>query len=190
MAAEALVKSYAKSFKIPIIITRGNNVYGPRQYPEKLIPKFICRLLRKDTCCIHGDGNNLRNYLYVDDVVEAFDIIFHKGEIGSVYNIGTSIVKSNLEVAKDLIQVMELENQENKLIEFVEDRAFNDFRYNIDSTRLEELGWKPRIEWKDGLKRTVVWYRSHLNSWARLEEALKPHPKFNNGSNGMSFKIL
>ena len=176
MAAEALVKSYAASFNIPVIITRGNNVYGPGQYPEKLIPKFVCRLISGMTCCIHGTGKNVRNFLYVDDVAEAFDLIFHKGEIGSVYNIGTSFCKSNLEVAKDIIEVMGLKDREGDLIEYVEDRAYNDFRYNIDTTRLEQLGWTAKTSWKQGLRETATWYRKNLATWGTLNEALKPHP--------------
>lgn len=177
MAAEALVKSYAASFNIPVIITRGNNVYGPGQYPEKLIPKFICRLIKDIPCCIHGTGRNVRNFLFVDDVAEAFDMILHRGEIGSVYNIGTSFCRSNLEVAKDLIEVVGLKDREAELIEHVEDRAYNDHRYNIDTTRLEQLGWRPQTPWKEGLKRTADWYRGNMAScWGTLEEALKPHP--------------
>ena len=83
-AAEFIAKSYLRSFKLPLIITRGNNVYGPHQYPEKLIPKFICRLSRNQACCIHGDGGNTRSYIYVEDVAEAFDTILHKGKTGQV----------------------------------------------------------------------------------------------------------
>lgn len=89
-SAEFIAKSYYRSFQLPIIITRGNNVYGPRQYPEKVIPKFYNQLKRGKPCTIHGDGKNLRNFLYVEDVVEAFDIICHKGKIGEIYNIGGS----------------------------------------------------------------------------------------------------
>ena len=88
-AAECMVKAYAKSFGIPAIITRSNNVYGPYQYPEKIIPKFICRLLKGQSCFVHGDGSNLRRYIHVDDVTRAFDAILHRGIINEVYNIGT-----------------------------------------------------------------------------------------------------
>jgi dTDP-D-glucose 4,6-dehydratase len=126
-AAEFLVRSYAHSYKIPIIITRGNNVYGPRQYPEKLIPKFINLLSRKQPCPLHGTGNNQRSFLHVDDVSNAFDIILHKGQNGSIYNIGSSFEYSNLEVAKMLIKAFGYK-EENLYITHVKDRAFNDFR--------------------------------------------------------------
>lgn len=88
-AAECMVKAYAKSFGIPAIITRSNNVYGPYQYPEKIIPKFICRLLKNQCCFVHGDGSNRRRYIHVDDVTRAFDIILHHGQTNEIYNIGT-----------------------------------------------------------------------------------------------------
>jgi len=178
MAAEALVKSYAASFNIPVIITRGNNVFGPGQYPEKLIPKFVCRLIKGMTCCIHGTGKNVRNFLYVDDVATAFDLIFHKGEVGGVYNIGTSFCRSTSEVASDLLEIMGLQDQADGLIEHVEDRKYNDHRYTIDTTRLEKLGWKPATPWKQGLRQTAQWYKENMDSWPSVDKALTPHPTF------------
>jgi len=189
--AEFLVKAYHKSFNLPTIITRGNNVYGPFQYPEKLIPKFVCLLLSNRPCCIHGEGNNFRNYVFVTDVAAAFDTILHKGTTGQVYNIGTSFEISNLQVAYDIIHIFtgdqyhsnkELtEEQKKKLqkyITFVEDRKFNDFRYKINSEKLNALGWYPKVNWIEGLEKTVEWYRHHRYSWgeAALATALEPHP--------------
>ena len=98
-AAENIVKSYWSSFKLPVIITRGNNVYGPHQYPEKVIPKFIRRLVNGEPCCIHGDGSNSRHYIYVGDVVSAFDTVLHKGVPGETYNIGCHEEITNLQLA-------------------------------------------------------------------------------------------
>merc|ERR1712118_615110 len=118
-AAEFLVKSYHRSFGLPVIITRGNNVYGPHQFPEKLIPKFTNQLARGRAVTLHGTGENTRNFLFVEDVARAFDCILHKAEIGKVYNIGGSNEQSNLAVAKQLIKIMGLEDQEASLISFV-----------------------------------------------------------------------
>jgi len=115
VAAEFLVNSYRLSFNLPTIITRGNNVYGPRQYPEKLIPKFIFLLDRKQPCPLHGDGKNRRSYLYVSDVVEAFDLILRKGVPGTIYNIGSRVEVSNRDVLRALIRLFGLEKEEEKV---------------------------------------------------------------------------
>jgi dTDP-glucose 4,6-dehydratase len=179
-AAEFIARAYHTSFGLPVIITRGNNVYGPRQYPEKLIPKFILRLSRGLPCCIHGDGSHTRNFLYVEDVARAFDMIVHKGEVGHTYNIGTTFEISNLGVAKNLLSILGLANRESELVTFVADRVFNDRRYFIDSAKLEALGWKKQIEWEDGLKKTADWYRGVIadKHWPGLDlnHVLAPHP--------------
>lgn len=181
--AEFLVHAYHRSFAIPTIITRGNNVYGPRQYPEKLIPKFICLLSKNKPCCIHGNGNNKRSFIYVDDTVTAFDTILHKGSIGQIYNIGVTIEHSNLEVAKDLIKIFGLQDKESEYITYVENRLFNDFRYGMNSDKLRKLGWKQEVDWEEGLKKTVDWYMNNVLKeqdkpwWDGYESALVPHPR-------------
>jgi len=176
-AAEFIVKSYHRSFKLPTIITRGNNVFGPHQFPEKIIPKFILRLLRGLPCCIHGTGNNTRNYLYVHDVARAFDTILHKGHIGQIYNIGTEFEMSNVGVARKLLEVLGYADKEKDMITFVEDRKYNDQRYAIDSKKLRNLGWKPEISWEDGLRTTVEWYKQNQGNWEAVEHVLVPHPR-------------
>ena len=160
-AAEMVVLSYQKSFKMPIIITRGNNVYGPRQYPEKLIPKFILNMLSEEPCPIHGSGENIRNFIHCDDVARAFETILLKGEIGEVYNIGSSTEFSVNQIAEQLQRIIR-----PKRAHFikVKDRAFNDIRYAIDVSKLKELGWKPTISWEQGLKKTFEWY-SKNSDW-------------------------
>ena len=158
--AEFIAKSYSRSFNLPLIITRGNNVYGPHQYPEKLIPKFVNLLMRDRPVTLHGNGLNTRNFLYVsflppsfstlssfspvcsiltllpslppsllsyqvEDVARAFEVILHRGVTGKIYNIGGTNEKANIEVAKDLIRLMGHEQAEEKMLNFVEDRAFN-----------------------------------------------------------------
>jgi UDP-glucose 4,6-dehydratase len=173
--AEFLVQAYHNSFKLPTIITRGNNVYGPHQYPEKLIPKFICLLARDKPCFIHGDGSNRRNFLFVEDVASAFDTITHKGAVGNVYNIGTDFEISNLDVARLLLKYF---NKDEKThIQYVENRPFNDCRYKINSDKLLALGWKPQVSWEDGIKRTIDWYKSNITNWSTIEAALVAHPR-------------
>eukprot|EP01102_Stenamoeba_stenopodia_P011959 TRINITY_DN3716_c0_g3_i2.p1 TRINITY_DN3716_c0_g3~~TRINITY_DN3716_c0_g3_i2.p1 ORF type:complete len:352 (+),score=84.07 TRINITY_DN3716_c0_g3_i2:64-1056(+) len=139
-AAEFIARAYHTSFALPVIVTRGNNVYGPRQYPEKLIPKFILRLTKHLPCCIHGDGSHTRNFLYVEDVARAFDVIVHKGQVGNTYNIGTNFEISNLGVARDLLKTLNMAEKESEMITNVVDRLFNDRRYFIDSAKLDALG--------------------------------------------------
>jgi UDP-glucose 4,6-dehydratase len=175
--AEFLVKSYHRSFKLPCIITRGNNVYGPHQFPEKLIPKFTNQILRGLPVTIHGDGSNTRNFLYVEDVARAFDCILHKGQIGRIYNIGGCNELSNIDVAKTLIKLLGKEVDEEDFITFVPDRKFNDLRYTINSGKLHELGWKEEMSWEEGLKKTVDWYRTYTNRYGNIENALVAHPR-------------
>ncbi|KAF7725659.1 hypothetical protein EC973_009466 [Apophysomyces ossiformis] len=175
-AAECLVKAYHMSFGLPIMITRSNNVYGPYQYPEKVTSKFMCSLIRGGKCYIHGDGHNSRKYLYAADVADALDVIFHKGQIGETYNIGSAFEISNLELAKRLIRLFGYKNVDDYL-EFSQDRAFNDKRYAVDCSKLEKLGWQPRMEFDQGLLKTIEWYRNCTDEWwGDISSALVPHP--------------
>jgi dTDP-D-glucose 4,6-dehydratase len=122
--AEMMCKAYIQSYKMPIIITRGNNVYGPHQFPEKLIPKFTLLAARGADLPIHGDGTSVRSYLYVDDVAGAFDAVLHKGVTGEVYNIGTQKERSVLSVASDIAAYFKLDTSDK--VVHVKDRAFND----------------------------------------------------------------
>jgi len=159
-AAEFLVRSYYHSFKLPVIITRGNNVYGPRQYPEKLIPRFITKLIKREKCPIHGEGKTRRNFIYVDDVSKAVDAILNKGEINEIYNIGSDDEYSVKEVLTMLLQNMGIDKELEDMCEYVEDRAFNDSRYCIDSNKIVNLGWSKKISFEEGLKKTIEWYKS------------------------------
>jgi UDP-glucose 4,6-dehydratase len=161
-AAEMLVKAYAHSYKLPVIITRGNNVYGPGQFPEKLIPKFCMRAMRGEKLPVHGEGKAVRSYLYIDDVVEAFDIILHMGKAGETYNIGTKKERSVMDVAEEICNVFGLNKEET--IQFAEDRPFNDCRYFIEDSKLEALGWSEKTSWEEGIKKTLAFYRD-ANGW-------------------------
>lgn len=175
--AEFLVKSYHRSFKLPCIITRGNNVYGPHQFPEKLIPKFTNQILRGLPVTIHGDGSNTRNFLFVEDVARAFDCILHRGVVGRIYNIGGDNELPNIEVAKSLIKILGKEDQVEDFITFVPDRKFNDLRYTINSSKLHELGWKEEMSWEEGLKKTVDWYQKYTSRYGNIDRALVAHPR-------------
>lgn len=175
--AEFIAKSYYRSFGLPLIITRGNNVYGPHQYPEKLIPKFINQLRRGRKVTLHGTGENKRNFLYVEDVARAFETVLFKGKVGVVYNIGGSNERSNIDVAKDLIGLAGYKGKEDQMITFVEDRFFNDLRYHINSDRLFELGWREQVSWEDGIKLTYDWFEKNSHRYGDIESALVAHPR-------------
>jgi len=150
---------------MPIIITRGNNVFGRYQYPEKLISKFILQLLNNKKCTIHGEGKSIRNFVYIDDVVSAFETILIKGQIGSIYNIGTENEYSVIEVTKKLIELIKNNKNYDNYIEYVKDRIWNDSRYAITNHKLKELGWKEKYTFKEGLKLTIDWYKNNMNYW-------------------------
>jgi dTDP-glucose 4,6-dehydratase len=156
-AAELIVNSYKESFKMPIIITRGNNVYGPNQYPEKLIPRFI-KLLKEDKkLTIQGDGSNIRAFLHTEDVVRAFEIIFEKGIIGEIYNIGSDehTEYTVMQIAQILIKLVKNTDKYEDYIEFVEDRPFNDKRYYISNDKIKKLGWNIEKDFIEGLTELI-----------------------------------
>ena len=157
-AAEMLVNSYVYSYGLPAIITRGNNVYGPRQYPEKLIPKFILALKNNKKCTIHGKGKTERSFLYITDVINAFELILFNGEIGEIYNIGTDKEYSVLDITSNLVKIIKDKDEIDNYIEFVEDRKYNDKRYYISFNKLTKLGWKQEIFLEEGLKKTLEFY--------------------------------
>lgn len=160
-AAEMIAQSYYHSFKLPLIITRGNNVYGPNQYPEKLIPRFIKLLQDGKKLTVQGNGCNIRSFIHVSDVCRAFDTVLSRGVVGEIYNIGgdESSEYSVIEIAKLLIKEIagvNIDFMENASdldwIEYVEDRPFNDKRYYISNEKLKRLGWTPRVHFIDGLR--------------------------------------
>jgi len=187
--AEFLVKSYFRSFKLPCLITRGNNVYGPHQFPEKLIPKFTNQLMKGMKLTLHGDGSNTRNFLYVKDVASAFDVILHKAIPGHVYNIGGRNEISNLDVAKQLLKIFGREGEEDKWLTFVPDRKFNDLRYTITSKKLHDLGWKEEMSWEEGLATTVEWYKKYTSRYGNIDNALVAHPRMLNNASQVSDEV-
>jgi dTDP-glucose 4,6-dehydratase/UDP-glucose 4,6-dehydratase len=152
--AELIAQSYSHSYRMPIIITRGNNVYGPNQYPEKLIPKFIKLLKENKKVTIQGKGSSVRAFLHAYDTAKAFECILEKGSIGEIYNIGCDegMEYSVMEIAKILIKTMKNMEDYETWIEYVEDRPFNDQRYYISNQKLKDLGWSIEVELMEGLQ--------------------------------------
>ncbi len=142
---------------MPIIITRGNNVYGPNQYPEKLIPRFINLLKEDKKLTIQGDGNCIRSFLHVDDVSSAFEKILIKGKIGEIYNIGgdDNMEYSVMDISKLLIEKIKKTKEYEKWIEYIEDRPYNDKRYYISNSKLKELGWDIKINFEQGIENLI-----------------------------------
>lgn len=168
-AAEMMVSAYRSSFKLPLITVRANNVYGPHQFPEKIIPKFIMLLQRQLKLLLHGDGAPTRRYLYAGDIVDALDTIFHKGDIGQIYNIASKDEVSNIDICHKLLDIFQKSHATpDKLSQWVqhtEDRPFNDQRYATDGSKLAALGWQPQMSFDDGLRITVDWYQRFGEVW-------------------------
>lgn len=158
--AELLVKAYGHSFGIPYVITRGNNVFGPKQYPEKVIPAFIDAMMKGNPCRIHGEGRSRRNFIYVDDVSRAVMTVLQRGKNGTVYNIGTHNEYSVLEVF-DILR--KLVNSEATKVH-IGDRPHNDKRYAVDSSALHGLGWSEQVPFHEAIQKTVDWYKANT-SW-------------------------
>lgn len=155
-SADMLVRAYFETYKLPVLNTRCSNNYGPYQYPEKLIPLFISKLLKGEKVPVYGDGLNVRDWLYVYDHCEAIDVVLHKGKIGEVYNIGGHNEKTNLEITGIILNAM---GKDDSSIEFVQDRPGHDRRYAISNDKItSELGWKPSLTFEEGIERTIDWY--------------------------------
>lgn len=161
-SADLLVRAYYETYGLPILITRCSNNYGPYQYPEKLIPYFILRLLENKKVPVYGDGLNVRDWLYVYDHCAAIDKVLHNGNVGEVYNIGGHNEKTNLEITKIILEAM---GKNEDSIEFVEDRLGHDRRYAICNEKIvSQLGWTPSITFEEGIKETIKWYLNN-QSW-------------------------
>jgi len=173
-SADLMVKAYYDTYKMPIIITRCSNNYGPYQYPEKLIPLIINNLLNKKEIPIYGDGLNVRDWIYVKDHCSAIDKIIKRGRVGEVYNIGGDSERTNLEIVRGIIKYVhdnfDLSVSDN-LITYVEDRKGHDRRYAIDASKIkEEINWQPEVSFEAGIVETIHWY---LNNKQWLENLKK-----------------
>ena len=169
-SSDHIVRAYFHTYNLPVVISNCSNNYGPNQFPEKLIPLSINNIKNSVPIPIYGKGENVRDWLYVEDHANAIDLIFNKGKIGDTYNIGGSNEWSNISLIKKLCEVLDLKlnrqpGTSEKLITFVKDRAGHDLRYAIDSTKLQqELGWKPNYNFQTGIVKTVDWYLNN-QSW-------------------------
>jgi dTDP-glucose 4,6-dehydratase len=164
--AEHLARAYAESFGLPLLVTRGSNTYGPYQYPEKLIPVLITNAIDDLPLPLYRDGSAVRDYVYVEDHCRAIDLVLHEAPAGGVYNAGTGVETSGLQVAEAVLEIM---GKPKSLIEFVADRPGHDYRYALDVTRITELGWESAVTLGEGLERTVRWYMKHPEWWRPLK---------------------
>ncbi|PIP26207.1 MAG: dTDP-glucose 4,6-dehydratase [Candidatus Moranbacteria bacterium CG23_combo_of_CG06-09_8_20_14_all_40_16] len=165
--ADLLCRAYFKTYNLPIIVTHSCNFYGPNQYPEKLIPLFVTNLLENKKVPVYGQGQQIREWIFTEDYCAAIEAIMEKGRAGEVYNIGTGFEKTNLETTRFILQEMGLGGA---MIEYVKDRPGHDLRYAINSQKLRGLGWEPNIDWADGLRRTISWYKKNEDWWQSLKD--------------------
>ena len=167
-SADLLVRAYYETYKMPVLNTRCSNNYGPYQYPEKLIPFFISRLLKGEKVPVYGDGLNVRDWLYVYDHCNAIDTVLHKGKIGEIYNIGGHNEKTNIEITKLILNAM---GKDESSIEYVQDRLGHDRRYAISNDKIQsQLGWEPSLTFEEGIKITIDWYLNNQNWIESIEK--------------------
>ncbi len=163
-SADMLGRAYYRTYGLPVITVRPSNNYGYWQYPEKLVPVVILKALNDEPIPIYGTGENRREWLFVSDCAEAVFEIIEKGRIGEVYNVGSGEERKNIDVVKSILQIL---NKSEDLITFVKDRPGHDFRYSLNSDKIKrELGWKAKINFEEGIERTVRWYLGNLD-WAK-----------------------
>ena len=169
-SSDHFVRAFHDTFGLPTVISNCSNNYGPYQFPEKLIPLFINNIRERRELPVYGRGENVRDWLYVEDHARAIDLIFHRGRVGETYNIGGNNEWRNIDLVRELVRTTDrllgrAEGEDESLIRFVRDRAGHDLRYAIDSSKLQnELGWSPEVDFKEGIERTVRWYL-HNDEW-------------------------
>ena len=165
-SADLLVLAYYRTYGLPVTISRCSNNYGPYHFPEKLIPLMITNALNNKPLPVYGKGENIRDWLYVEDHCEAIDLIVRHGRVGEVYNIGGHNERTNLAVVEEILSIL---GKDESLISYVTDRSGHDLRYAIDPTKIRtELGWLPKTSFKDGIRKTVHWYLDHKEWWEHV----------------------
>lgn len=161
--ADLLVQAYARTYGLPVSISRCSNNYGAFQFPEKLIPLMIIRALRGEKLPVYGDGLNVRDWLHVDDHCAAIDAIVRRGDAGEIYNVGGHNERSNIDVVRTILRLL---GKGEELISYVEDRKGHDRRYAIDPAKIgRDLGWQPETSFEDGIRSTIRWYEEHQEWW-------------------------
>lgn len=164
-AADLIVNAYCITYDVDVTVTRSTNNYGPNQHPEKLIPKLVTNALRGKPLPIYGAGENVRDWIFVEDNCRAVQLVLEKGDKGQVYNIAGGNERKNIDVARDVLRYLSLPDT---MVSFVADRPGHDFRYSLDCQKIRELGWKPHVAFDQGLRKTIDWYRSNEWWWRRL----------------------
>ncbi|MBR4224069.1 MAG: dTDP-glucose 4,6-dehydratase [Oscillospiraceae bacterium] len=165
-SADLLCLAYARTYGLPVTISRCSNNYGPYHFPEKLIPLMIANALADKKLPVYGTGENVRDWLYVEDHCKAIDLIIHKGRVGEIYNVGGHNEMKNIDIVKLILHHL---GKSEDLIEFVPDRRGHDLRYAIDPTKIKtELGWEPETKFEDGIKKTIEWYLNNREWWEEI----------------------
>ena len=172
---ELLARSYFVTYGLPIIVTRGSNNFGPYQYPEKLIPLFITNAMDDKPLPIYGDGQQVRDWIYVLDHCSGIDFALHKGEPGTAYNLGGGNERTNLEITGLILKLL---GKPESLIKYVTDRPGHDRRYSLDCRLMKSIGWQPEYTFEDALKRTVDWYVSNEPWWRKIKEHQAEYQEF------------
>ena len=172
---DLLVRSYFKTYGLPVLITRSSNNYGPYQYPEKLIPLFVTNAIDNQPLPLYGDGKNVRDWIYVEDNCAAIDLVLHKGELGEIYNIGGGNERENIYITNFILDYL---GKPKSLIKPVADRPGHDRRYSVDTTKIRALGWKPKWNLDEGLKHTIDWYVENETWWRRIKEKQEEYKRF------------
>ncbi|MCM8823683.1 MAG: GDP-mannose 4,6-dehydratase, partial [Candidatus Omnitrophica bacterium] len=157
-SCDMLIKSYIRTHQFPAIIVRPSNTYGPWQHPEKFIPFSIYKVLNNEKISLYGRGTNVREWLYVSDCALAIKSVMEKGRVSGIYNVGSGVTKSNIEVAKIILKLL---GKSQDFIEFVNDRPGHDLRYCLESSQIKKLGWLPQVSFSQGIKDTVSWYKNN-----------------------------
>ena len=165
--AEMLCRAYFETYGLQVIITRSSNNYGPYQHPEKLIPKTLIYALLGKSVPVYGKGENVRDWLYVEDNCEAIDLVLHNGKPGEAYNIAAEQELKNLQVVKTILK---LTGKPESLIRFVQDRPGHDLRYSLDTEKIKGLGWKPKTKFREGIRKTSEWYAQNVGWWKPIIE--------------------
>ena len=165
-AGDHLALAYHTTFKLPVIVTRSSNNFGPYQFPEKVIPLFITNLLENKKVPLYGDGLNVRDWLYVLDNCRAIDMILHKGKPGEIYNIGGEYEIPNIKLTRIILKLL---NKTYRMIEYVPDRLGHDRRYSLDSKKMKKLGWKPEKDFNAAIRETIKWYENNRSWWKELK---------------------
>ena len=170
-ASDHLVRAYFHTHKLPITISNCSNNYGPYQFPEKLIPLFITNLLEGKKVPVYGEGKNIRDWIYVDDHNMGVELIIKNGKIGETYCLGGNNERANIDITKDILNLL---GKSEEMMEFVPDRKGHDLRYAIDFTKAnKELGFQPRVDFAEGLKKTVDWYKNNEGWWKNIKDKLQ-----------------